>query len=109
MNKTLAVEYLVSLSLVSWAAIKKQYVPWPPSIVYASIAFGILSFVSIADERIAELLGAGFLLAQLIKLLSGNPSIPNAIFNTYNDPEHSFDLYALRYKNGKFGTKLDVE
>lgn len=108
MNRTLAVEYIISLSLVGWAAVKKKYVPWPPSIMYTSIAFAILSFVSMADERLADLLGAGFLLAQLIKLLSGNSSIPDAIFNTYNDPEHWFDLYALRYANGRFGTKIDV-
>jgi len=108
MNRTLAVEYILSLSLVGWAAVKKKYVPWPPSIMYASIAYAILSFVSIADERLANLLGGGFLLAQLIKLLSNNPSIPDAIFNTYNDPEHWFDLYALRYANGRFGTKVDV-
>lgn len=80
-SKVLASEYMLSLGIVSWASIRKGYYPWPPAVVSTSVAFAILSFVSLVDENIAAWLAGGFLLAQLVKAASGTSSIPDAIFN----------------------------
>lgn len=68
-NRVLAGELLVSLGFSSWAAIKSRQAPWPPNIVYTCVAFGILGAFSFVSQELAATLGAGFLLAQLIKVM----------------------------------------
>lgn len=80
MNRVLAYEYILAVGIVSWAAIKGQgkpgtkhhqsYMPWPPTIVYTSLSFGILSFVAAASAPLAGTLGAGFMLAALTRALT---------------------------------------
>lgn len=70
MSKILAAEYAVSIAFNSWGAIKAQQVPWPGTIMRVTLAFGVLSVVAMADERIADLLGAGFMLASLLNTSS---------------------------------------
>lgn len=63
-------EYFVALAFSSWAAIKSKEAPWPPTLIKTSIAFGILGITSFGSPELAATIGAGFLLAQLIKVLS---------------------------------------
>lgn len=106
MKVVLASEYLISMGIVSWGAIKKGYYPWPPSIVYASIAYSLLSFVSLADERIANLLGAGLLLAQLLAAMSNDPNVPNFIYQKLEgNPLNGatpFSIYKMKF-SGEVG------
>lgn len=69
-GKVLGIEFGVSVAVSSWAAMKAGYWPWPPTIVKTSIAFAILSVVSIASEELAAMLGAGFILANLVRIYS---------------------------------------
>lgn len=68
MNRTLAIEAVVALGISSWAALKDGQLPWPPTIVLTCLAFGILNTFTFFDERLAVVIGGGFLLAQLLKL-----------------------------------------
>lgn len=72
-SKVLAAEYTIALAFASWAAIKSKQMPWPPTIVKSSIAFGILAVTSTVSAELAATLGAGFLLAQLMRALEKKP------------------------------------
>lgn len=95
MSRTLAVEYIVALGIVSWSAIKgdgkTRYWPWPPTVMLTSVAFGILGLLAIPQPQLAGMLGAGFLTAQLVRTLSkGNTfelsGIPQSkVFVAYNE------------------------
>lgn len=116
----LATEYLIALSIVSWSAIKGtsqdvivnrnppkkesqavHYWPWPPTVVMTSAAFGILGLLSSVQPELAGVLGAGFLLAQLIRSLgkgdffelSGIPG--SAAFKTYNEQTPTGTYYRV--------------
>lgn len=67
-NKTLAIEFFIAIGINSWGAIKQGYAPWPPTIIASCIAMGILSLSSAIDERLAVLLGAGFLVASIMAI-----------------------------------------
>lgn len=68
-SRALAAEYIVALGFSSWAALKDKQLPWPPTVIRTSVAFGILGILAAASDKLAVTLGAGFLLAQLIKIL----------------------------------------
>lgn len=116
----LATEYLVAVSIVSWSAIKGQsedvlvdrnpprkestavhYWPWPPTIVMTSAAFGILGILSSVQPELAGVLGAGFLLAQLIRTMGKGSffdlsGIPNsAAFKVYNEKAPDGTYYRI--------------
>jgi hypothetical protein len=63
-------EYIVALGFSSWAALKSKQAPWPPTVIKTSMAFSILALVAMATPELAATLGGGFLMAQLIKVLS---------------------------------------
>lgn len=69
-SKVLAGEFFVAILFTSWGAIKFKYAPWPGNYVKVGIAFGILAILSMANERLAALLGAGFMIAILVRDLS---------------------------------------
>lgn len=108
-SKLLAAEYAVAVSVVSWSAIKgdKQgmhYWPWPPTIIMTTAAFGILGLVSSVQPELAGILGAGFLLAQLIRAfgkgdffdLSGMNSPVVKLYNeAYKDKGGSNRFYRI--------------
>jgi len=100
--RILAMEFMLSLAVVSWAPIKKGYYPWPPTIMRSAIAYAILSFVALVDDTFAAVLGGGFLLAQIIGALNkGN--LPDYIFtNLQNDS--AFKLYGLQF-DGNVGNQ----
>ena len=68
-NRVLAAEFVVALGFSSWAALKSRQLPWPPTVVRTSMAFVILYILAQAAPELASILGGGFLLAQLIKVL----------------------------------------
>lgn len=94
MRNSIAVEYIIAIGITSWAAIKgdngQHYWPWPPTIIYTSIAFGILGLLAIPQPELAGVLGAGFMLAQLIKVLTNGTSFD--LSGLKNNPV--FDHYA---------------
>lgn len=61
-------EYLVATAVSSWGALKQKKVPWPGTIVHAGIGFGCLGLVAMATPELAMVLGAGILLALLLKV-----------------------------------------
>lgn len=68
-NRLLAAEFVVAIGFSSWSAIKSRQMPWPPTVVRTAIAFGILYILAQASPELATVLGGGFLLAQLVKVL----------------------------------------
>lgn len=109
-GRFLAIEYAIAVGIVSWSAIRGQdsdvivdrdpprketrrvhYLPWPPTVVMTSVSFGILGLLGTVQPDLAGILGAGFLLAQLIRVLgkgdffelSGIPG--SAAFKTYSE------------------------
>lgn len=76
-TRLLAYEYILAVGITSWAAIRgtgkgskrERYAPWPPTIVFTSISFGILSLLAGISAPLAGSLGAGFMLATLVKVL----------------------------------------
>lgn len=67
-SKLFAVEFFIAIGINSWGAIKQGYAPWPPTIIASCIAMAILSLSSALDERLAVLLGAGFLVASIMAI-----------------------------------------
>lgn len=66
-SRVLVAEFGISAALMSWGAIKEGYWPWPPALARIAFAFALLSIVALVEERLAALLGAGFLIAQIVK------------------------------------------
>lgn len=118
--RLIAVEYALALGIVSWSAIKGEssqvivdhdpprtedrpvhYWPWPPTVVGTSVAFGILGMLGSVQPQVAGILGAGFLLAQLIRALGkGNffelSGIPNSpAFQTYREQDTTGGQYRI--------------
>lgn len=103
-NRILAAEFVVAIGFSSWAALKTHQLPWPPTVMRTAVAFGILYILAQASPELAGMLGAGFLLAQLIKVLENktpytggvperadtNSATPNA--HLPGDSKHSFGI-----------------
>lgn len=66
-SRVLVAEFAISVSLLSWGAVKEGFWPWPASVARAAFAFAVLSLLAMVNDRFAALLGAGFLLAQVLK------------------------------------------
>jgi hypothetical protein len=71
-QRVLAVEFAVLIGVASWAAIKKKYFPWPPTIVKTAVFVSLLGVVSVASDELAAWLGAGFILANLVRTYQGH-------------------------------------
>lgn len=69
-NRILAAEFVILVGIASWAALRKQYYPWPPTIVKTALFTSLLGIISAASEEFAATLGAGFILANLVKMYS---------------------------------------
>lgn len=70
--KVFTIEFFICVGIISWSNIKKGNVPWPGGIIASGIGIVIISMSAIIDEKLAALLGAGFLLAALMNVLSDN-------------------------------------
>lgn len=66
-QKVIAAEFVASVAIISWGAVKEGFFPWPASVARAAFAFAVLSLLGLLNDRLAALLGAGFLLAQILK------------------------------------------
>lgn len=73
-TRILAAEFVIALAFASWSAIKDKQLPWPPTVVKSAVAFGILGVTSTVSPELATVLGAGFLLAQLMRALEQKPA-----------------------------------
>lgn len=67
-DRILAVEFLVLLGIASWGALKKGYYPWPPTIVKTALFVSLLGILSAASSELAATLGAGFIVANLVRM-----------------------------------------
>jgi hypothetical protein len=76
-GRGLAVEFFLATGINSWGALKQGYAPWPPVIIASCIAMAILSMVSAIDEKLAVLLGAGFLMASIMSAAAGGQNSGN--------------------------------
>lgn len=66
--KTLLVsEFIIASGINCWGALKEGIVPFPGTIARSAAAFGILGVVGMWQPKFAGLLGAGFLLALIVK------------------------------------------
>jgi hypothetical protein len=72
-SSILAAECGIALAFASWASIKDKQLPWPPTIVKSCVAFGILGVTATLSPELAATLGAGFLLAQMMRALEKKP------------------------------------
>lgn len=105
MNKTLAMEFLIAVAFSSYSAVKAKEMPWPPTVVKTAIAFAIVGIVAAVNDRLAAVLGAGFLMAQLIKVLDkkelytgGAPEIVDAESKNAHmpgDAKHTFGVLSF--------------
>jgi len=71
-QKLFAIEFFISIGISSWGAIKQGYMPWPPNIVGAAVAMGILSLTEAISPELSVLLGAGFILALIVATAGDN-------------------------------------
>jgi hypothetical protein len=84
-NKILAAEFIIAVGFSSWSAIKDKQMPWPETIIKTSVAFGVLGIVGTFSPELATVVGGGFLLAQLIKVMGGKePYTGGAPKNQHN-------------------------
>jgi hypothetical protein len=67
-DRILAVEFLVLIGVASWGALRKGYYPWPPTIVKTGLFVALLGIISAASSEFAAVLGAGFIVANLVKM-----------------------------------------
>lgn len=67
-NKLFAIEFFIAIGINSWGAIKQGDAPWPPTILASCIALAVLSLASGINDRLAVLLGAGFLMASIMSI-----------------------------------------
>lgn len=72
-NSVLAAECGIALAFASWYSLKDKQLPWPPTIVRSCLAFGILGVTASVSPELAATLGAGFLLAQVMRALEQKP------------------------------------
>lgn len=70
-KRIFAYEFTLCVGITSWGALKKGYAPWPPNIIYSTIAIAILSALSNWNEKLAVTLGVGFLLALIVGQATG--------------------------------------
>lgn len=87
-------EYLVALGFSSWAALKSQQAPWPPTVIKTGVAFTALGLLSFASAELASMLGAGFLLAQLIRVMNNKDPYTGGVPTNIQ-----FDLYGRPLAN----------
>lgn len=67
-DKILAIEFLVLLGVASWGALRKGYWPWPPTIIKTALFVSLLGILSAGSPELAAALGAGFIVANLVKM-----------------------------------------
>lgn len=92
-GKMFGAEFCIAVGINSWQAMKVGQVPFPGMITRTAVAFGILSLVYYIDDDLAGILGAGFLIALIVKQASGGFQAFGAV-----DPDSGF--YYLTFTGG---------
>lgn len=67
-DRILAIEFMILIGIASWGALKKGYYPWPPTIVKTALFVSLLGIISAASSELAATLGAGFIVANLVRM-----------------------------------------
>lgn len=67
-DRILAIEFLILIGIASWGALKKSYYPWPPTLVKTALFVSLLGVLSAASSDLAATLGAGFIVANLVRM-----------------------------------------
>jgi hypothetical protein len=73
-DRILAIEFLILIGVASWGALKRGYYPWPPTIVRTALFVSLLGILSAASSELAATLGAGFIVANLVRMYGGKTS-----------------------------------
>jgi hypothetical protein len=63
--------FILAIGIESWMAIRQKYVPFPAWLVRTGVGFVVISFVGMASIEFAGVLALGYLVTDLIRLLSG--------------------------------------
>lgn len=92
-GKMFGAEFCIAVGINAWQALKVGQVPFPGMITRTAVAFGILSLVYYVDDDLAGILGAGFLIALIVKQASGGFQAFGAV-----DPDSGF--YYLTFTGG---------
>lgn len=95
--KIFTIEFFICIAVISWSNIKKGNVPWPAGIVLAGVGITIISMSAVLDEKLATLLGAGFLMAALMNTLSSNGKL-DAVLDP--PPTGTYDTLTFGSGNG---------
>jgi hypothetical protein len=69
-NQILAAEFAVGAAVMSWNALKRHWWPWPASLARVGLGFAVISLLAVPVPELAVTLGAGFLLVDVVKMLS---------------------------------------
>lgn len=69
-NKVLALEFFVSVGVVTVNEIKYGFWPYPPDIMRIAVSYAILGAVGVFNPNMAALLAGGFLVALLLNHFS---------------------------------------
>lgn len=67
-DRILAMEFVILIGVASWGALKKGYYPWPATIVKTALFVSLLGLVAAASSELAATLGAGFIVANLVRM-----------------------------------------
>lgn len=104
-QKILAGELAISMAIVVWSAVKKRYWPYPPNAARVAFAYAIIGLFALLNDQFAALLGAGFLMAQVVK----TPVDANGQFKfTGGLPAEDAPFYVLSFGEGSLAKNPDV-
>lgn len=70
-NKVLALEFFVSVGVVTVNEIKYGFWPYPPDVTRIAVSYAILGAVGVFSPNTAALLAGGFLVALILNHFSG--------------------------------------
>lgn len=65
--------FVITIGFITFEEFKKCHeLPWPPRIIGAGLAFGLLDLLSIVQAELAGVIAIGFTLATVVNTLSPN-------------------------------------
>jgi hypothetical protein len=61
------IAFAITVGIITWGDIKECHeMPWPPRIVAAGLAFGMLDIFSIVSEELSGVIAIGIVLAAIV-------------------------------------------
>lgn len=70
-KRVFAYEFAACVGITSWGALKQGFAPWPPNIIYSTVALAVLSALSTVNEKLSVYLSVGFLIALIVGQATG--------------------------------------